>query len=103
MSRGDLRMSAFPSPTITALLAPGAREVLAGLRVDPDHVALADEVGHLHHQAGPGRGGLADVRARRPPKPPGGSPALPAHLPGQAPPPPPPPLGAALRPGVAAQ
>src|SRR2546428_552744 len=42
MSRGDLRMSAFPSPTITALLAPGAREVLAGLRVDPDHVALVE-------------------------------------------------------------
>src|SRR5438093_12096384 len=65
MSRGDRRMSAVPSPTITALLALGARDVLAGLGVDPDRVPLADEVRHLHHQAGLGGGGLDAVGAGR--------------------------------------
>src|SRR5438046_8808818 len=72
MSRGDRRMSAVPSPTITALLALGARDVLAGLGVDPDRVPLADEVRHLHHQAGLGGGGLEDVGDGRALEPGGG-------------------------------
>src|SRR5439155_2464039 len=72
MSRGDRRMSAVPSPTITALLALGARDVLAGLRVDPDHVPCTDEVRHRHHQAGLGGGGLEDVGDGRALEPGGG-------------------------------
>src|SRR6266566_3858752 len=72
MSRGDRRMSAVPSPTITALLALRARDVLAGLGVDPDHVPLADEVRHLHHQAGLGGGALQDVGDGRALEPRGG-------------------------------
>src|SRR5436309_13982983 len=65
-------MSAVPSPTITALLALGARDVLAGLGVDPDRVPLADEVRHLHHQAGLGGGGLEGVGDGRALEPGGG-------------------------------
>src|SRR5438477_278609 len=64
--------SAVSWPTITALLALGARDVLAGLRVDPDRVPLADEVRHLHHQAGLGGGGLEGVGDGRALQPGGG-------------------------------
>src|SRR5438046_1047903 len=71
-TRTSGRAPAVPSPTITALLALGARDVLAGLRVDPDHVPCTDEVRHRHHQAGLGGGGLEDVGDGRALEPGGG-------------------------------
>src|SRR5690349_6875254 len=73
ITSGTGRMGAHMSMTgagtsAPALLALGAREVLAGLRVDPDHVALADEVGHLDHQPGLGGGGLEGIGHRRAPE-----------------------------------